>query len=150
MYFLQLFHVAHAFWICYRSCCSSLDSLSSVYIFLRGWCPTLDKAVQLMSHHFWAACNRYLLCLVCNMTINLSQKCIYFIFFKKKETECHYWLIFNVQLPATSRSPLQGCWLIGLSLWCIWLLAPKCNTKHLTFTACYLTNDMSSTISLPC
>lgn len=46
--------------------------------------------------------------------------------------------------------PLQCCWLIGLSLWCIWLLAPKRNTKHLTLTACHLTNDVSSTISLPC
>lgn len=149
MYFLQLFHVAHAFWICYRSCCSSLDSLSSVCIFLRGWCPTLDKAVQLMSHHFWVACNRYLLWLVWNMTINLSQKCIYFTFLKKnrKPLLTH---IVNLQLPATPRSPLQCCWLIGLSLCCIWFLAPKCSTKHLIYTACHLTNDMSSTISFPC
>lgn len=47
-------------------------------------------------------CNSYLLCLLCNTTINLSQNCICFIFFLK--TDCYYWLTSSCQLTAIPTS----------------------------------------------
>lgn len=150
MYFLQLFHVGHAFWICYRSCCDPvlwiLSHLSAS--FLEGgvphwikqssWCLTTSE--QPVIDTFYVLYATWPL---------IFPRNAFTSFFWKKNPECHYWLLSNFELPATPRSPLQCCWLIGLSLWCICLLAPKCNTKCFTFTACHLTNDMSSTISLP-
>lgn len=46
-------------------------------------------------------CNSYLLCLLCNTAINLSQNCICFIFLK---TDCYYWLTFSCRLTAIPTS----------------------------------------------
>ena len=137
-----------------RSCFLSLLLLLLLFSglsasFFEGGVP-LSKAVQLMSHPFWAEWNCYLLCLLCNITINLSQNGIYFFFLR---TESYSWLSFNLQLPATPSSSstlLLAHWFVTVVNFSVWFLAPKCSSMHYTLTACHFPDDMATIVSPIC